>query len=221
MQHLSIVLAFLAVFALAAYRVIDGQPQQISASAQIPIVMAEVPERDRIVRKNMAQQLAYLSTRVGELEANVNALSKKNKKLSGAIRQLVARDTLTTSSIGKPRTGTSTVFRKTTVPASGNGSLPSRQKGFGVHLATFADPSALGVAWRSLVASEEAALSKLAPFARSVTSSSGDTLYRLVAGPISSENDATALCRRLKARNRFCKMSVKLGAPLAQIIAKN
>ncbi|MEM7429126.1 MAG: SPOR domain-containing protein [Pseudomonadota bacterium] len=90
-----------------------------------------------------------------------------------------------------------------------------------MHLASFADPAALSVAWRSLLASESGALSKLSPFARAVTSSSGDVLYRLVAGPFSSETEARRVCQHLKSNNRFCKISTKLGTPLAQTLATN
>ena len=221
LQHLSIILAFCAVFGLAAYRVLDSQPANDNIAGLETRYTATIPQK-RPEQHAQPRDLSSLLKRVAAVEAELRQVRSDNQGLQDQIRQLVARDSIVTSSVRKRSTIPAGGFRTSTVPAQNGGSLPRAQGGsLGIHLATFADPAALTVAWNSLKDGEEAMLSQLSPFARSIISASGDTLYRLIAGPVPTRNEAVSLCQRLKARNRFCKVSQKLGTPLAQVLAQN
>ena len=155
------------------------------------------------------------------MEGELQELRRGNERLKSTVRELAARDTITTSSIGKQSTGATTQLRNSGISSSSTVAVAQRPGRLGIHLATFADPATLGVAWKSLKAGEEAMLSRLTPYARAIVSSSGEKLYRLIAGPIGSQTEAMTLCRQMKARNRFCRVSAKLGTPLAQVLARN
>ena len=201
MQHLSIVLAFFAVFGLAAVRLLDGAgaPQATQTANS-----THVQHRQEVTRKTMVNQLGYLAQRVGALETDLAALKTTNAQLTNTIRQLAAREPLTTASIGRTNNARSSQFRSSVDPAvAGNASLPYSQGGAGLHLATFTNPAALATAWANLSRSESSYLSGLAPYAKSVRSSTGGTLYRLIAGPLSNSADAHARCKQLKRKHRW------------------
>lgn len=221
LQHLSIILAFCAVFGLAAYRVLDSQPASDTFAGVEPTYTATIPQSSPAPSAGSSRDLSSVLNRVAALETQLQQMRTQNRFLEDRVRQLIARDSIITSSIGKQPASGGSQFRTSTVPSQNGGNLPRAQGGLGIHLATFADPAALTVAWNSLKDGEEAMLSRLSPFARAIISSSGERLYRLIAGPVPTRDEAASLCQRMKARNRFCKISEKLGTPLAQVLAQN
>jgi len=191
LQHLSIILAFIAVFGLAVFRMIEptGTDQAVHSAQS-----NHVQHRREVSERTLVNQIGNLAQRVGALEIDLAALETTNAQLTSTVRQLAVRDPITTASIQNNRQiGTTNQFRSSSDPVRiGTSALSLTQGGAGLYLAAFTDPAALATAWANLSRSESSYLSGLAPFARSVRPSTGGTLYRLIAGLFANSKDAEA-----------------------------
>lgn len=218
MHYVSIMLAFSAVIGLAIFRSLDLTPD---GGLHSTAGLRDTAEERQIANGVMFDQIGQLNKRLVALESEIRAVQSTNVRLSQTIKQLVARNELTTASIS-PTSQTVTTPQSTRSQniARTTPSLGGTTAGVGLHLATFRDPATLSRGWASLQKLEVTNLDGLVPFAKPVRSSTGGVLYRLIAGPISSPNEAELRCARLKTRKRFCEVTPNLGSPLAQVLAK-
>ncbi|MEM8687526.1 MAG: SPOR domain-containing protein [Pseudomonadota bacterium] len=216
---MSIVLAFCAVIGLAIYRSLGPSPDVLLAESS---TLRDRAEEQKINSEVVYNQIGQLNKRILALESELRAVQSQNVALSRTVRQLTERTEFTTASIpnaARAAAAPQSTRRQNnalTVPVRPSGS----ERGVGLHLATFRDPVALAKGWASLQKLEKTLLGELTAHAKAVRSSSGGTLYRLIAGPLSSQNEARLRCARLKTNKRFCEVSQELGSPLAQNLAQ-
>ncbi|MCP5076169.1 MAG: SPOR domain-containing protein [Rhodobacteraceae bacterium] len=219
MHYVSIMLAFSAVIGLAIFR-------SLNLSAEAPLTdsagLRDTVEEQKINNRVVHSQIGQLNKRVFALESELRAVRSANVSLKQTVQQLAVGRELTTASIN-PQS------RKTAGPKStrsqnnalSSSDLRGLDSGVGLHLATFRDPTTLSKGWSSLQSLEKGLLNGLSPFAKPVRSSTGGVLYKLIAGPIATKNEATLRCARLKTNKRFCEVSQDLGSPLAAALAKS
>ncbi len=218
MHYVSIVLAFCAVIGLAIYRSLGPSPDVLLAEASS---VRDRAEEQKINSEVVYNQIGHLSKRILALESELRAVQSQNVALSRTVKQLTARSQFTTASIpNAARTAPGPQPTRRQNPDLAAPALRGSEGGVGLHLATFRDPVALSKGWASLQRLEAKLLGELTPHAKAVRSSSGGTLYKLIAGPINDENEATLRCARLKTNKRFCEVSQELGSPLAQNLAQ-
>ncbi len=218
LHYVSIMLAFSAVIGLAIFRSLNLTPE-----APYPEIagVRDAAEERKINNGVVFNQIGQLNKRILALESELRAVQSANVSLSQTVKQLSARGEFTTASIPKvARTSSEpkSTIRQNNALSSAN--LRGSASGVGMHLATFRDPATLSRGWKSLQKLEEKNLAGLVPFAKPVRSSTGGLLYRLIAGPVSTADEATLRCARLKTNKRFCQVSQDLGSPLAQVLAK-
>ena len=219
MHYVSIVLAFCAVIGLAIYRGLSPSPDVLLAESSS---LRDRAEEQKINNGVVYNQIGQLNKRILALESELRAVQSQNVALSRTVRQLTQRSEITTASIpNAARTDVSPQSTRRqnnalTAPALRGGS----ERGIGLHLATFRDPVSLSKGWASLQKLENQVLGELTAHAQAVKSSSGGTLYKLIAGPLSSQSEANVRCARLKTNKRFCEVSQELGSPLAQNLAQ-
>ncbi len=211
-------LAFSAVIGLAIFRSLNLTPE--APYPEIAGVRDSAEER-KINNGVVFNQIGQLNKRILALESELRAVQSANVSLSQTVKQLAARGEFTTASI--PNQARTTSAPKSTIRqnnALSNANLRGSVNGVGMHLATFRDPATLSRGWKSLQKLEKKNLAGLVPFAKPVRSSTGGLLYRLIAGPVSTADEATLRCARMKTNKRFCQVSQDLGSPLAQVLAK-
>ena len=119
MQHVSIMLAFCAVFGLAVYRALtpvpDASPVQLAGQR-------DASEERHINDRVLFGQINQLSKRIVVLEGQLHELKTLNASLTQKMAQLSLAPPLTTASI-RPATGGVTTVRPT---SSGLPRIPLR-----------------------------------------------------------------------------------------------
>lgn len=78
--------------------------------------------------------------------------------------------------------------------------------GYGLHIASYKDPSNADPGWRILKKRYDAVLAPHEPMVRRVDLGSKGVFYRLLAGPIADRAAAAAQCRRLAESGQYCKV---------------
>ena len=137
-------------------------------------------------------QIGQLNKSVHALESELRAVQTANVALRRTVQELKQRPDFTTASIPRrARTAPGPQSTRQQNNALTATSLRGSAGGVGLHLATFRDPATLSKGWASLQKLESGILGGLQPYAKPVRSSSGAQLYKLIAGPITSENEAT------------------------------
>ena len=218
MHYVSILLAFCAVIGLAIFRGLSPAPDVQLADTDR---LRDRAEEQKINTGVVYNQIGQLNKRILALESELRAVQSQNVALSKTVRQLSERSGIATASIPDPaqtNAGLQSTRRQNNALAVPD--LGGTSNGVGLHLATFRDPVALSKGWASLQTLEKKLLGGLTAHAKAVRSSSGGTLYKLIAGPIPSKNEAMLRCARLKTNKRFCEVSQELGSPLAQNLAQ-
>ena len=218
LHYVSIMLAFSAVIGLAIFRSLNlsGDVGPVETAG-----LRDHAEERKINNGVVYNQIGQLNKRVLALESELRAVQSANVALRQTVQQLRERPEFTTASIPRSaRTATAPQSTRRQNNALSAASLRGVADGVGLHLATFRDPATLSKGWASLQKLESGILGGLQPFAKPVRSSTGAQLYKLIAGPITSENEATLRCARLKTNKRFCEVSQDLGSPLAQNLAQ-
>ncbi|MEX1147815.1 MAG: hypothetical protein WEB93_05480 [Sphingomonadales bacterium] len=85
----------------------------------------------------------------------------------------------------------------------------------GLHLASYASMAAAARGWKALTVDHGDLLSALTPWISTVTMpDSGRVMYRLLAGPLTSADDARRTCQRLSDASAYCKVIPFDGDPL-------
>lgn len=128
------------------------------------------------------------------------------------------RPELRASKASEPQRGEHKASEQTTavasaVPAFGTAKVVSFAGPVGLQLGTGPSPDDLRLRWLRLNSSNSEALQRFEP--RYVQAKGGDApIYRLIAGPVASSEEATRLCNQLKAKKLSCAVTAFSGQPL-------
>lgn len=78
----------------------------------------------------------------------------------------------------------------------------------GIHLASYRSENQAERGWAQIKRAQKEVLADLNHYIAKVTLGRKGTYYRLKAGPVASQGEATTLCRTLKRRRQFCEPTI-------------
>ncbi len=170
------------------------------------------------VRKDPKVEAGYK-----KVKADVTFMREQLKKLENRVFTVeMAEQTAEYSDEVVPTTNS--LVTANTDPALAENSTPASKKVastqssfFGVHLSSYRSQDQVGSGWAGLKATYATDLEGLTPLIYTQTQEGVGTFLRLIAGPLVNENEAEALCDRIRegAPDQYCRVSEYQGEPIS------
>lgn len=163
-------------------------------------------------------QAAAQLTRV---RADVAVVREQVKKLEGRVFSVemseqsdVFDPTGTQTSVVGGNEASTQLSNKPQVPV--NNKAREQQVFYGVHLASYRSAEQVGSGWSGLTQAYQNDLKGLTPLIYTQSQEGIGTFLRLIAGPLISEQEASALCDRIRkiGTEQYCKVSEYQGEPI-------
>jgi len=179
-------------------------------------------------------QVAVLSSDVAKVEADpevaakltrvsgdVTAMREQVKKLENRLFSMEMAEQSASFDSSQLPTAPESSGNASTQPASApavavNNSERSQQTFYGIHLASYRSNDQVGSGWAGLIQSFGGDLEGLTPLVYTQSQEGIGTFLRLIAGPLINEQEADALCARIRvtASEQYCRVSEYQGEPV-------
>jgi len=184
-------------------------------------------------------QVAELTSEVAKVEADpeaaarltrvrgdVTAMREQMKKLENRVFSVEMSEqsagfdssaiptSAPTTSAGGGQASTQPISNTPVVAVNNN--AQSQQTFYGVHLASYRTNDQVGSGWAGLIQSFSGDLEGLTPLIYTQSQEGIGTFLRLIAGPMINEQEADALCTRIRqtASEQYCRVSEYQGEPV-------
>jgi len=154
------------------------------------------------------------------LQGSMSKIEKQMKKLENRVFSVEVTDT--SGLIMKEQVPTGNAVTGASVqPTMAKGTpaktvVEEQQAFFGVHLASYRSQEQVSSGWAGLEQSFGGDLEGLTPLIYTQSQEGIGTFLRLIAGPLITEQEATALCGRIRqtATEQYCRISEYQGEPI-------
>lgn len=150
-------------------------------------------EEDQIKFDTMSTTIVEQSQNITELEDSVSSIIAENAHAAREIHHL--RETM----------GIILEEVEVVKEAADRRAIVSRGD-VAIHLASYRNMDTTLAGWKTYTEKYGDAFSNLVGIVSVFTSGSGDSFYRLKAGPFSSQETALAFCQTLEARDDYCNV---------------
>lgn len=162
---------------------------------------------------------------VNRVRGDVSMLRDQLKKLENRVFSVEMTDasqpfspsTTAPTGISEIVADTDAVGESDGTPVSNVASVSSNEQAFfGVHLASYRSKDQVGSGWAALARNYANDLQGLTPLLYVQSQEGIGSFMRLVAGPLINEQEADALCSRIKQNNtdQYCRVSEYQGEPI-------
>ena len=161
---------------------------------------------------------------VGRVRNDVSVIRDQLKKLENRLFSVEMADNSKPAFVAKSKapTGRAEAGVDVTKPNAADATPVSNVKRneeafFGVHLASFRSKDQVTSGWSNLAQTYSSDLQGLTPLLYVQSQEGIGTFMRLVAGPLISEQEADALCTRIKrvSADQYCRVSEYQGEPIS------
>jgi len=160
---------------------------------------------------------------VGRVRNDVSVIRDQMKKLENRLFSVEMADNSQPAFVTKTEvpTGRAESNADVNVPDAADATAVSNvqrneESFFGVHLASFRSKDQVNSGWSNLAQSYSSDLQGLTPLLYVQSQEGIGTFMRLVAGPLINEQEADALCTRIKriSADQYCRVSEYQGEPI-------
>jgi len=190
-----------------------------SLEAQVTKVKVDPEAAARLVRLRsdvsvIREQMKKLENRVFSVEMAEEAVASNDMQQAQAPTPTVA--------VTKPAASTPVGAMSASVKPAGTATVPVNnnaqpaQTFYGVHLASYRSQEQVSSGWSGLTQAYGGDLEGLTPLIYTQSQEGIGTFLRLIAGPLINEQEANALCGRIRqtASEQYCRVSEYQGEPV-------
>ncbi len=160
---------------------------------------------------------------VGRVRNDVSVIRDQLKKLENRLFSVEMAETTKPAFVAKAKAPTgraeaaADVDKATAADATPVSNVKRNEEAFfGIHLASFRSKDQVNSGWSNLAQTYSSDLQGLTPLLYVQSQEGIGTFMRLVAGPLISEQEADALCTRIKriSADQYCRVSEYQGEPI-------
>lgn len=184
-------------------------------------VLAEINEKVSTIKQD-----PRVKASVGRVQNDVSVIRDQLKKLENRVFSVEMAENSAPAFVAKTNAPTGRAEKETSVETGGGADAAdatpvsnvkrNEEAFYGVHLASFRSKDQVNSGWSNLAQTYAGDLQGLTPLLYVQSQEGIGTFMRLVAGPLINEQEADALCARIKrvSVDQYCRVSEYQGEPI-------